>query len=179
MTPCDHVAERLALGEALGELDAHVATCPACTGLVRMPTMFAATAHAAEPAPGFSARMTVGARGRIAARRRNRMATITAAAAAVFLIGGSVASREPARSLQGAMRPLMEMTPLDSSAAERPVAERPADDVPATTDDELAAALVRLADVDGALLPATDWSRIEAPLAPYRILLSSLQGAQP
>jgi multisubunit Na+/H+ antiporter MnhG subunit len=179
MTPCDHVAERLAMGEPLGDLDAHVATCPACTGLVRMPQMFAVTAHAAEPAPGFSARMTVCARGRIAARRRNRMAVMTAAAAAVFLVGGSVATREPARPLHGAMRPLLEMTPLDRSVAERPVAEQPSDDLPATSDDELAAALVRLADVDGALVPAADWSRVEAPLAPYRILLSSLQGAQP
>ena len=176
MTPCDQVAERLAVGDALGEtLDAHVATCPACSRLLRVPGLVASTARATEPAPGFSVRVTAGARRRIAVRRRNRVALLAAAAAAVLLVGGTAALRPAEPPLPAAFMTPGEVTPLD-----RPVAESPDAD-PTLTDDELARALVRLADVDAALRPAANWTTIEAPLAPYRALLPRLssQGVLP
>jgi hypothetical protein len=39
------------------------------------------------------------------------------------------------------------------------------------SDRELAAGLVRISDIDDALAPDREWSRAEAPLAPYQQLL--------
>ena len=178
MTPCEAVVERLALGEPRdAELDAHVATCPACARLVQVPNLVAATASAREPAPGFSARMTVGARHRIAVRRRNRIATMALAAAGVLIAGGAIATREPEHSLQGAMTGLAELEPLEPSrTTERQTPAPTPDSIP---DDDLAAAIGRLANLDASLAPSADWGRIEAPLTPYRDLLSAYQGARP
>jgi hypothetical protein len=181
MTPCEAVVERLALGEPRDpDLDAHVATCPACARLVRVPGLVAATASAQEPAPGFSARMTVGARRRIAVRRRNRMATLALAAAGVLLAGGAAATRQREHSLQGAMRPLMELSPIEPSrVAERHDRDDQPDPAPKLDDDDLAGEIDRIANLDANLAPSADWSHIEAPLAPYRDLLLSYQGARP
>ena len=43
---CDAVAERVALGEPLGELREHVATCARCQRLVALPGQLGATRHA-------------------------------------------------------------------------------------------------------------------------------------
>jgi hypothetical protein len=171
MTPCDQVAERLAIGEPLGDgLDAHVATCPACARLTSVPALVARAARADEPAPGFSVRITAGARRRIAVRRRNRVALLAAAAACVLLAGGTAALRQPEQPLVGAFSPLTEFSPIDTPTREQPTA-----DAPTTTDAELAAALARLADVDASLRPAADWNRIQAPVAPYGAVLDSIR----
>ena len=37
MTTCDSVAERIALGETLGELTEHAASCERCQGMIDLP----------------------------------------------------------------------------------------------------------------------------------------------
>ena len=86
MSPCDVVTERLALGEPLGDDEAHVATCPACSRLVGLPRLVAAAAHAAEPNPGFAIRAAAGARTKLAVRRRHRIAGNVALAAAAVVV---------------------------------------------------------------------------------------------
>jgi hypothetical protein len=92
MTPCEEVTERLALGEPLGDAEDHVATCPACSRLIALPRLVAASAHAAEPHAGFVIRSTTGARtmprSGAATHRRQRPA---AAAAIVLGCGRSTA----------------------------------------------------------------------------------------
>jgi hypothetical protein len=186
--PCDLVAERLALGEPLGaDGDAHVAACPACARLVRLPAMVAATAREPEPGPGFSSRMQVGARAALGARRRARVASLTLATAAAVLVGGVIVTRGRHHDEQpSTMARYTDPQPLslpgehhDSQNHEhardhapQPVTAAPLDD------DELATHLVRIADVDGALQPTRAWRRAEAPLAPYHQLLVHVrQGA--
>jgi hypothetical protein len=178
MSPCDSVTERLALGEPLGaDDDAHVAACPACARLIRLPGLVAATAREAEPGPGFSSCMQVGARAELGARRRARIASVTLAAAAAVLLGGVFVTRHNrAENQSTAIDPFTERQPINLPGEHRDTPShdphdraRPAHQ-PAT-DDHLAAHLVRLADLDGALAPQAPWRRIEAPLAPYRSLL--------
>src|SRR4051812_49778261 len=85
---CNQVAERLALGEPLGELSEHVSGCASCQGLVAVSGRLAATHHAVDPGLGFSARMTVGAQHRIGVRRRRRLAAGLAGSVATGRFGG-------------------------------------------------------------------------------------------
>jgi hypothetical protein len=176
MSPCDLVAERLALGEPLGsDGDSHVAACPACARLTRLPGLVAATAQEPEPGPGFSSRMQVGARAELTARRRARVGSVALAAAAAVLVGGVFVTRNQHRNEQGTMSRITDPQPIslpgehrDSTPHDRnhaPVHPQPA------ADEQLAARLVRVADLDGALAPHAPWRRIEAPLAPYKSLL--------
>lgn len=106
MSPCDVVAERLALDEPLAELSQHADDCPRCQGLLaaqrtlsgqhRDPSSASLGGHAT-PAHGFASRMTVAANQRLVVRHRRRVAgyaTLSAAAAAMltfFLV------REPSK----------------------------------------------------------------------------------
>jgi hypothetical protein len=187
MSPCDLVAERLALGESLGaDGDAHVAACPACTRLARLPALVASTAREPEPGPGFSSRMQVGARAELTARRRTRIASVTLAAAAAVLVGGVFVTRHNRTSeLPGTVSRVDEPFPIslpgehrDTSRHDRDHQPQPQPAQPAVSDDHLAAHLVHVADIDGALAPHAPWRRIEAPLAPYKSLLVHVrQGA--
>lgn len=181
---CDLVAERLACGEPLGEDgDTHVAACPACARLVRLPAMVASTAREPEPGPGFVSRMQLGARDELAARRRTRVAALTLATAAAVLVGGVFVTRHRAADDHpSTMARYTEPQPISLPGehhgdGNRDHARPPQ---PATLDDQhLAARLVRIADIDGALQPDRAWRRAEAPLAPYRQLLVHVrQGAQ-
>ncbi|MBA3457711.1 MAG: hypothetical protein H0T42_31805 [Deltaproteobacteria bacterium] len=163
MTTCDSVAERVALGEPLGELAEHAASCDRCRGVVALPAKLGATRHDIDPGLGFAARMTVGAQNRIAVRHRRRVATglaasVAAGALAVFLF---------TRTSGHAPAP----TPVATDTTQRP----PDPVVEPTTDEDLAA-LIKLADVDRSSRLAADWSQIEKPLRPYRKLL---QGVRP
>jgi len=167
MKSCDLVTERIALGEPLGDLDAHIATCPECAKLTALPGLVAASARAAEPGPGFSSRATVGARHRLAVRRRNRLAATALAAASVLAVGGVAMTHRSEQPQPGAMRMVEDPTPLDTSSPE-----------PTVADQDLAVALARISDVDGAIGPIADWHRIETPLSPYQALLVAIrQGA--
>ena len=70
---CDIVAERVALGEPLGDAADHAASCERCKRLVALPVELGAMHREAEPGMGFSARMTAGAQHRIVVRRRRRL----------------------------------------------------------------------------------------------------------
>jgi hypothetical protein len=162
---CDQVSERLALGEAVGELAGHVETCASCQGLVAMSGKLGAARHAVDPGLGFTARMTVGAQHRLAVRRRRRLAVGLAASVATGAFGVFLVTRTPEAVAPEAIRP----TP---TAAEP---NRPDDPpVPASADDADLAALVQLADVDHSARLSARWSYIKKPLAPYKKLIKGV-----
>jgi hypothetical protein len=160
-TTCDAVAERIALGDALGELAEHAASCERCKRLVELPGSLGATRHDVDPGLGFSARMTVGAQHRISVRRRRRVAAGLAATVAAGVIGVFLFTRSP----EG---------PTSTVATEtRP---NPTEPIVAPTSDDDLRALINLADVDRSSRLSARWAHIEKPLSPYRKLL---QGVRP
>ncbi len=161
---CDQVAERLALGEPLGDLSEHVSGCASCQGLVAVSGQLAATHHAVDPGLGFSARMTVGAQHRLGVRRRCRLAVGLAATVATGMFGVFLVAHHPAEPTE-VSRPTVKNPPPDRP--DRP--EPPAPTEPATDDD--LAALAQLGDVDHASHLSADWRFIEKPLAPYKKLV--------
>jgi hypothetical protein len=164
-SPCETVTERLATGEPLSEDEAaHAARCVDCARLARVPRLLAAAAEEPEPYPGFSARMQVGARARIIARRRNRIMLTSVAAAAVVAAGTFAMTRPAERVAPGAMRALEEQEPQPRP----PVREERA----ATDTEQIALDLVRVADVDRSLDGEAPWNDITHSLIPYRALLA-------
>lgn len=165
LSMCDQVAERVALGEPLGELSEHASGCARCQGLVAISSRLAQTRQAVDPGLGFSARMTVGAQRRIAVRRRRRIAVGLAATVASGALGVMIVARIPKTpaSEPGTLPP--------SSRHEAPVVERdPAKD--ALPDADLAA-LVQLADTDRSIRLSARWRHIKKPLAAYKKLLNA------
>jgi hypothetical protein len=175
--PCDLVAERLAHGEPLGaDGEAHVAACPACARLVRLPGMISATAREPEPGAGFAVRMQLGARAELTARHRTRVAALTLATAAAVLLVGVVVTRHHGDDQPATMARYSAPQPLSTPIDHRPEPVRDRRPIATTAtaalpDDQFAAHLVRISDIDGALAPSRAWHRIEAPLAPYQQLL--------
>jgi hypothetical protein len=162
---CDQVAERLALGEPLGDLSEHVSGCASCQGLVTVSGRLAATHHAVDPGLGFSARMTVGAQHRIGVRRRRRLAAGLAVSVATGMFGVFLVAHHPGGP--DAPQPSVRHQPLERDRRPEPEPLEPA--TPATDDD--LAALAQLADVDHASRLSADWHHIEKPLAPYKKLV--------
>jgi hypothetical protein len=160
---CDQVAERLALGEPLGDLSEHVSGCASCQGLVAVSGRLAATHHAVDPGLGFSARMTVGAQHRIGVRRRRRLAAGLAVSVATGMFGVFLVTHHPSTE---APRPTMK-----NQRPEQP--EPPPPSEPATDDD--LAALAQLGDIDHASRLSADWRFIEKPLAPYKKLVKGVE----
>lgn len=160
---CDQVAERLALGEPLGDLSEHVSGCAGCQGLVTVSGRLAGTHHAVDPGLGFSARMTVGARHRLGVRRRRRLAAGLAVSVATGMFGVFLVAHHPAGSDRP--QPTVQTPPRDRDPSPEP--QPPREPV---TDDDLAA-LAQLADVDHASRLSADWGSIEKPLAPYKKLV--------
>ncbi len=170
-SPCETTADRLALGEPLSdEQQAHVTRCAGCARLAGVPRLLAAAAAEPEPGPGFSARMTLGARARLATRRRNRLLATTVAAAAVVAIGGFAVTRPDRAITVGAVRTLDDLEPRPQPP---PVLERAAG-----AREEIVLDLVRVADVDRALDGTAPWSEIAEPMLPYRALLASRRARQ-
>ena len=165
MSPCDLVLDRYASGEALTEdQQAHVAGCVDCARLARVPGLLASAAAEPEPGPGFSARMQVGARGRLAVRRRNRVALVSFATAAV-LTAGTLAFTRPTSHVSdpGATMSLEQREPQPRPPV---VAETP------ISDDDVATGLVRVSDTERTLAGEAEWSDITRSLQPYRALLA-------
>ncbi|MBK9033798.1 MAG: hypothetical protein IPL61_21450 [Myxococcales bacterium] len=150
---CNLVAGAVATGAPLTDAErAHLDGCADCAALVALPRALARTARAADPGPGFSARMTAGAHRRIVVRRRRRITTVAvAAAAAVLLMFVSVQQVRHAPRDQ-ALRPAL---------ATHVPSEQPA----------RARELLELARFDRAMAPAAPWQDIEAPLRSHRALL--------
>ena len=162
---CDQVAERIALGESLGELTEHAESCTGCRGLVAMSSKLGAVHHAVDPGLGFTARMTVGAQQRIAARRLRKLAVGLAATVACGAFGVFAVTRSPEE-------------PSSKVAFKPPELAPPAqlESRPAAAEDEDLAALAQLADVDRTSRLSARWAHIKKPLAPYKKLL---QGVTP
>jgi len=166
MEPCDLVAERVALGEPLGDVAEHAATCPRCRRLAALPAELGATHRESDPGLGFTARMTVGAQHLIVARRRRRIAVgvstaVAAAAGATFLF---VRSPEAPRGSEESPRPAVAHTkPSPAPSAPEPGAVDP--DVKS---------LVQLANVERSGHVSARWGHITKPLAPYRALVKGI-----
>ena len=162
---CDQVAERVALGESLGELAGHAMTCANCQGLMAVSSQLGAVHHDVDPGLGFTARMTVGAQHRLAVRRRRKLAVGFAATVACGAFGVFVVTHTPDEPTTTSALP----------TARAPKA--PAADEPTPSADELnaeLASLVRLADVDHNRQISADWASVEAPLSPYKKLLKGV-----
>ena len=157
---CDVVAERVALGEPLGDAAAHAASCARCTALAALPVELARGGRV-EPGAGFTARMTIGARRRLVVRKRRRVATGTLAAIAAAVLGVFAATRSPG-------------TPDAPAVATHPTSPTPpAPSGEPAAPDEIRE-LVRIADVDHSRHLSAHWARIEAPLAPYRAFVKGV-----
>lgn len=154
---CDIVAERVALGEPLGDAAEHAESCPRCRRLSALPRELGATRVEADPGIGFAARVTAGAQKRIVVRRRRRIAATVAAGIAVTTLGVVFVTRTS---------PVEEPQP-DKTATQPPTP--PAPETPKV--DEDVRYLVHLARVDRASHASAHWRRIEKPLAPYKHLI--------
>jgi hypothetical protein len=164
---CDQVTERVALGEPLGELAAHVASCDRCQPLVAMTQQLGATRHAVDPGLGFSARMTIGAQHRLGVRRRRRFAAGLAASVATGALGVFLVTHTPAH------QPYVKVDPVGRDQRP-PTPDEPAKPDAATSGEADLAALAVGADADVAPHLSARWSRVKKPLSPYRKLLKEV-----
>lgn len=163
---CDIVAERVALGEPLGDAADHAASCERCKRLVALPVELGAAHREAEPGLGFSARMTAGAQHRIVVRRRRRIAAGLAAAVAASTLGFFAFTHESKH------QPLATNPPSEQRPATSPNQPDPwATDSDASDADDDVRALVQLANTDRSSKLSANWRDITKPLAPYRSLL--------
>jgi hypothetical protein len=165
-TPCDQLAERVALGEPLGELSGHVEGCASCKDLVAVSSKLVATHHAVDPGLGFTARMTVGAQHRIAARRRQRLAvglaaTVVSGAFGVFIVTRTPELSSPTRTAE----PQLQQPGPDLRDAEAPPTDEDAD----------LAMLVDFSDVERSARVSANWHHITRPLAPYKRLIKQAE----
>ena len=176
---CDEVAERVALGEPVGE-GGHVAACERCRATIALATQLAAARSDADPGAGFAARMTVGARRQLVRRRRRRVASGLAAMVASAALATIVVMQSSGGGTD-AVAPPIASRPTPVAEAPRPAVQTHPDPAHEQLDrdhdpwashdvDGDVAALVQLADVDRSLSLGVDWGRIEAPLAPYATL---------
>ena len=165
LSQCDQVTERLALGESLGELTEHAATCASCQRVIAMSSKLGATHHAVDPGLGFAARMTIGAQHRLAVRRRRRLAAGLAATVATGAMSVLFVTRTP--DVQA-----------PTAAVELPrhaASDEPTQDPPALAGDDDLAALAQFADVDRATRLSARWSHIKKPLSAYKKLLKEVE----
>lgn len=163
---CGIVAERVALGEPLGDAAEHAATCPRCRRLAALPTELGATHSEADPGIGFAARVTAGAQKRIVVRRRRRIAATLAAGIAATTVGVVLFTREGA--------PVVDTT-AQTQTPPAPAVQTPqkkgSDDAPTPAVDEDVKFLVKMARADRNAHVSARWGRIEKSLAPYKHLV--------
>jgi hypothetical protein len=170
LSVCDQVAERVALGEPLGEHAEHAEGCASCKDLIAMSSKLGATRHAVDPGLGFTARMTVGAQHRIAARRRQRLAVGLAATVVSGAFGVFVVTRTPEVSSPAIVRPVPQLEtpptrdPWDSETEAQP-----------TDEDADLAMLVDYSDVERSARVSANWKHITRPLAAYKRLVKDTE----
>lgn len=167
--PCDVVAERVALGEPLGDVAEHAATCARCRRLAALPTEIGAMKSEVDPGLGFAARMTAGAQHRIVVRRRRRVAAAAVSAVTAASLLTFALTRRTEQSTQTAQ------PAADLGSQERDPWEARNDNADDSETDD-ARALVRLADTERSTRFTANWRDIQKPLKPYRTLV---QGVQP
>jgi hypothetical protein len=164
---CDAVVERVALGEPLGELAEHVASCERCRRLAALPAELGATGHAPDPGLGFAARMTAGAQHRLVVHRRRRIAAGVASAFAAAAVGVVLLARPPSAPPPLAEAPTAQE--LDTPALD-PTQPDPWQSREHAVDDDVRS-LVQLADTHRSRKLSASWRRIQAPVQPYQRLL--------
>jgi len=171
---CDQVAERVALGEDLGELAAHAASCARCKRIVALPADLASRKRDANPGMGFAARITAGAQHRLVVRRQQRIAigtAISAAAAAAIAVVVMRPSEEPSFASVFTM-------PAPQHQAVQPPQHHKHDKKdpwkPHDVDDDVRS-LVGLANIERSSHLSANWGRIEKPLKPYRAVIKGTQ----
>lgn len=172
--PCEVVAERVALGESLGDVADHAASCPRCRAIAALPTEIGAVHREADPGIGFTARMTAGAQHRVSVRRRRRVAAGLATAVAATTLGVFIVTRAPTRTaaIEPPVPPTLPATKDDKSTNDPwdPDQERPT-----TDDDDDLASLVYFADTDRAATYTANWKEIAAPVHPYRKVVERVE----
>ena len=174
MKTCDQVAERVALGEQLGDLAEHAAECPHCKRLIALPVELSMLKRDADPGMGFASRMTAGAQHRITVRRHQRYAAAgglaVAAAAAIALL----VMRQPEEpSIAYVPHDIIEQ--IAKQAVQPTVTPDPwKTHEPGEVDDDVRT-LVRMANVENHRHISARWGRIEKSLAPYRAVLKGTE----
>ena len=168
LSVCDQVAERVALGEPLGEHAEHVEGCARCKDLIAMSSKLGATHHAVDPGLGFTARMTVGAQHRIAARRRQRLAVGLAATVVSGAFGVFIVTRTPEASRPAIVRP-------EPQQDQRPTRDPWESETPPADEDADLAMLVDYSDVERSARVTADWKHISRPLAAYKRLVKEAE----
>lgn len=163
---CDTVAERVALGEPLGDAAEHAATCPRCRRLAALPTELGATHSEADPGIGFAARVTAGAQKRIVVRRRRRIAASVAAGIAATVLGVVFITRDGA--------PVVDTTAKTQQPATEIPQKKGSDDAPQPDVDEDVKFLVKMARADRNAHVSARWGRIEKPLSAYKHLVKGM-----
>ncbi len=166
--PCDLVTERVALGEPLGDLAEHAASCARCRRLAALPAELGVVHRELDPGLGFTARMTIGAQQRFAARRRHRRVAVGAAAAVAVAAGAMLFVTRSSSSEQTAVAPPSHEQPRPAMEPEHAQPDQPGD-----TDADLQS-LVQLSDTERAMHSSARWDDITKPLAPYRALVKGI-----
>jgi hypothetical protein len=166
---CDIVAERVALGEPLGDAAEHAATCARCRRVSALPSELGATHRETDPGIGFAARMTAGAQKRITVRRRRRVAATLAAAVVATTLGVVFLTRQPTDETV-AVQPVKH----DDKAATDTQNKHDTEPKPDQKVDDDVRYLVELARTDRAAHRTANWRRIEKPLAPYKHLVKGM-----
>ncbi|MEZ4362911.1 MAG: hypothetical protein R3B48_22155 [Kofleriaceae bacterium] len=188
MSPCDAVAERLALSTPLAELSQHAEDCPRCQGLLAVERKLTARAQLATPAQGFTSRMTVIATQRLVTRQRRRVVGYAALSAAAAVAVTLAVVHQPARSGEEVAEHREHLT-TPQPAASDPQVREPApveppiiptdvvEEAPLEVEAELTRDVRALYELStGYATPVSaDWAMIEAPLKPYDHLLQQVE----
>jgi hypothetical protein len=176
MKTCDQVAERVALGEELGDLAEHAAECPHCKRLIALPVELSMLKRDADPGMGFASRMTAGAQHRLTVRRHQRYAAGAGLAVAAAAAVGLLVMRQPEEP-SIAYVPHDVIDKIAKQAMEPPVAHEPdpwRTHEPGEVDDDVRT-LVRMANIDRHRHISAHWGRIEKSLAPYNAVLKGTE----
>ena len=169
---CDTVAERIAIGEPLGDLADHAASCVRCRRLAALPVELATLKRDADPGMGFSSRVTAAAQHRLVVRRRRRIAAGAglgvAAAAAIML----VVTHQPEQETGFAFKPPVLKQDRPAMQPDKDPNHDPWK--PHELDNDVRT-LVRMANVERHSHLSANWGHIEKSLAPYRAVLKGTE----
>lgn len=167
---CNIVAERVALGEPLGDAAEHAASCPRCRRVSALPTELSVVHHETDPGIGFAARMTAGAQKRIVVRRRRRVAATLAACMAATGLGVVFMTRHHEQPTVAVTEPQLHDANQPATETQQPDHDKPD---PSKVDEDVKY-LVSLARAGRNSRVTARWHDIEKPLAPYKHLIKGI-----